>query len=108
MGLAKRIDVTPTHLGLVLDLLRKYFPRTEVWAHGSRVVGNSTDRSDLDLVAFSGPDQLEHIFDLREAFDESDLPFRVDLFVWDEIPDSFKARIRSKYATLTKAQTPGP
>ena len=24
--------------------------------------------------------------DLREAFEESDLPIRVDLFLWDELP----------------------
>ncbi|MDE0105209.1 MAG: nucleotidyltransferase domain-containing protein [Bryobacterales bacterium] len=108
MGIDKRIDVGPRQLAVVLALLQEHLPHTEVWAYGSRVVGTSTDRSDLDLVAFARPDQLERIYDLREAFDESDLPFRVDLFVWDQIPDSFKARIRSEHTILASVQARGP
>ena len=37
---------------------------------------------------------------LREAFEESDLPFRVDLFVWDRIPEQFKAQIEAEHVEL--------
>ncbi len=29
-----------------------------------------------------------------------DLPFRVDLFVWDDIPEGFQKKIESDHATL--------
>ena len=37
---------------------------------------------------------------LREAFEESDLPFRVDFFVWDEIPEIFHENIKSEYVVF--------
>lgn len=71
-------------------LLNKYLPDTEVWAYGSRVKGTAKSYSDLDLVVFTKPEQPIAQFDLKEAFEASDLPFRVDLFCWDEIPEQFK------------------
>ena len=52
--------------------------------------------SDLDLVVFATPKQCRRVGDLREAFEESDLPFRVDLFVWDEIPENFRERVGTR------------
>ena len=51
---------------------------------------------------FSRPEQGARVAELREAFEESDLPFRVDLFVWDEVPENFKARIEGDRVVLTK------
>jgi hypothetical protein len=39
---------------------------------------------------------------LREALEESNLPFRVDLFAWDEVPESFKANIEKESVCLTE------
>ena len=71
-----------------------------VWAYGSRVTGNARRYSDLDLVAFPSPDQGKQVQELREAFEESDLPFRIDLFSWSEIPASFHQGIKQKCAVL--------
>ena len=46
------------------------------------------------------PGQRESFFKLKDAFEESDLPFRVDLFVWDEIPSQFQENIRQEYVVL--------
>ena len=35
------------------------------------------------------------MYDLKEAFEESNLPFRVDVFVWDSTPECFKRRIET-------------
>ena len=37
---------------------------------------------------------------LRDAFDESDLPFRVDVHIWDRLPDSFHKHITEDYLIL--------
>lgn len=100
MDVATGIIVPLEQLRLVLDLTKRHLPGVEVWAYGSRVRGNPRRYSDLDLVAFTGPDQEPLADNLRQAFEESDLPIRVDLFLWEELPESFRNRIRKEYAVL--------
>jgi hypothetical protein len=38
---------------------------------------------------------------LKEALDESNIPYRVDLHVWDEVPERFHEIIRSEYLALS-------
>ena len=85
-----------------MALLNRYLPDTTAWAYGSRVKWTSRPESDLDLVVFARPEQGVRVAELREAFEESDLPFRVDLFVWDEVPESFKARIEGDHVVLIR------
>ena len=101
--MAKEIILPPEQLQLVLNLTRAHLPGVEVWAYGSRLRGNPRRYSDLDLVAFATPEQSSQANDLREAFEESDLPIRVDLFLWDELPDSFHREIERQYAVLQSA-----
>ena len=92
---SQNIDLTAEQLRIVREFLRLYIPQARVWAYGSRVKGTSTAKSDLDMVAFGDVKQL--LPALREAFDESSLPFRVDLFAWDNIPEQFRDNIKQKY-----------
>jgi predicted nucleotidyltransferase len=100
MGLANTIALTPQQYQFVLALLQKHLPNTTVWAYGSRVRGTARAHSDLDLAAFATPQQQGEIADLQEAFDESDLPFRVDLLVWHELPEQFHQTIAADYAVV--------
>ncbi len=90
----------------VVALLRRYLPNAEVWAYGSRVSGNAQPHSDLDLVAFVTKEQEQAVFELKEAFENSDLPFRVDLFAWDEVPAPFRENIRKEHVVLRKKDAP--
>ncbi len=94
-------QLSDRHLAEVRSLLERHLPGVEAWAYGSRVKGTARPWSDLDLVVFAEPDRQKAVTELREAFEESDLPFRVDLFVWDEIPDSFRENIRKEHVVLT-------
>lgn len=100
MGLASTLDITPQQRQLVRALLQEYLPETTVWAYGSRVKGTARPHSDLDLVAFASAQQQAAIAELKDAFDESDLPFRVDLFAWHEIPKSFHRTIAAAHSVL--------
>ena len=102
------IELAPGQLRAVLRLIRDCLPDTEVWAYGSRVKRTSRPSSDLDLVAFAAPRQRRHVADLRETFEESDLPFRVDVLVWDEAPESIRAEIRRERIVLTSSRTAPP
>ena len=102
MGVDQAIDITADERKTVLALLKRHLPGTAAWVYGSRAKWTSRPQSDLDLVVFATPEQRRHVGDLREAFEESNLPFRVDLFVWDDVPHSFRARIDAEHVPLAR------
>ena len=102
------IDLTASQRRVVLRLIRTCLPDTEVWAYGSRVKRTSKLSSDLDLVAFAKPQQGRQVADLRETFEESDLPFRVDVLVWDDVPASFREEIQRERVVLTSSRRAPP
>ena len=71
-----------------------------MWAFGSRVKGTARKNSDLDLVAFTDDSQSPLVGQARESFEESSLPFRVDLHVWSDLPESYQANIRELYEAI--------
>ena len=94
------IDITPEQHKTLLEFLRRHLPGVAVWAYGSRVKWTARPNSDLDLVAFARPEQSEQVSELKEALDESNLPFLVDLHVWDDIPEKFREIISKEYVVL--------
>ncbi len=94
------IDITPAQRKVILDLLRSYLPNTIVWVYGSRVKWTSRPQSDLDMAVFTTPEQKPQVSNLKEAFEESNLPFRMDLFVWDEVPEKFRKNIKAEHVVL--------
>jgi len=101
------IDIKPAHLDALRELLRRCLPGVAAWAYGSRVKRTSRPSSDLDLVVFASEEQRPAVSALREAFEESSLPFRVDLFVWDELPEAFRANIASEHCVVQEAAQAG-
>lgn len=94
------LDLTPAQRETLQSIVEKHLPNATVWAYGSRVKGTSRPTSDLDLVVFTPPDRARDVSQLREALEESSFPFRVDLFVWDDIPESFRPTIEQDHITL--------
>ena len=94
------IDITAEERETVLTLLQRHLPGVEAWAYGSRTKSTAHPQSDLDLVVFAPPEQSHKISDLREALEESNLSFRVDLFVWDEVPEQFHQEIKRDHVVL--------
>ena len=107
MGLDRPIDITADQRKTLLALLERYLPNTAAWVYGSRVKWTSRPQSDLDLVVFATPDQQRRVSELREAFEESNLPFRVDLFVWDDVPEQFRKQIEADHVVLVERQEQG-
>ena len=102
MALNQAIDITSDQRETLISLLSKHLPNTEAWIYGSRVRGTSRPASDLDMVVFATPEQAQGVSELRESFDESNLPFRVDLFVWNEVPKSFREQIEREHVVLRR------
>ena len=107
MGLDRPIDITTDQRKTVLALLASHLPNTTAWVYGSRVKWTSSPKSDLDLVVFATPEETGPVSNLREAFEESNLPFRVDLFVWDEVPEQFRKTIEAEHVVLVEIKDLG-
>ena len=101
-----RLDLRPGHLAMVRALLEEYLPKAEVLAFGSRVQGTGHEASDLDLVVRRPDAVLEvttNLAALREALIESNVPIRVDLLDWADIPPAFQREIERAYVVLQAA-----
>ena len=107
MGVDRPIDITADQKKTLLALLKRHLPNTTAWVYGSRVKWTAHPQSDLDLVVFAKPDQERRVSELREAFEESNLPFRVDLFVWDAVPEQFRKEIEAEHVVLVEKKERG-
>ena len=85
------LALTPDQLHQVLAVLRAFAPAHQALAFGSRVRFEA-DRhpvkphADLDIALAGKPMPIQDMFMLRDAFSESDLPFRVDVAMQEDLP----------------------
>jgi type I restriction enzyme S subunit len=85
------IDLSPRDWGIVRDILARHVPQYEVWAFGSRAKRTAKEYSDLDLAIITGqPLGLSLSADIANAFEESDLPIKVDVVDWAAISEIFR------------------
>ena len=85
------LALTDKELSLVNAILRAHLPDSvTVHVFGSRATGPVKAWSDLDLVLeTNGPLPLSQIAALAEAFEESALPWKVDLVDRSTVSDGF-------------------
>ncbi len=106
------IDLRPDHLAIVQAILGAEIPDAEVRCFGSRARWTSSESSDLDLVIrAASPLSLSVLHRLRSLFEESFLPFSVDIVDWHRIDDDFRNAIRDEtvvVATPHKESPGGP
>lgn len=95
------INVSEGQLKIILDIIREFVPHCEVRAFGSRYKWTAKVYSDLDL-SIAGEDKLDWTLmeNIHEAFQESDLPFRVDILDWNAISPEFKKVIEQGYEVI--------
>ena len=99
------IDLNPKHLKTIQSILAEYIPTYEVRAFGSRVKWTAKDYSDLDLaVVGNEPLNLRQRGQLADAFEESNLPIRVDVLDWQSISKRFRQVILERYEVIQKAK----
>ncbi len=97
------IDMNPHHLEMVNTILAEHVPECEVRAFGSRATWTAKDYSDLDLaVVGKGPLDWKALGHLKEAFEASNLPMRVDVLDWHSISESFRKVIMRDCVVIQK------
>lgn len=86
-------------LAIVKSILEPYKSRYEFFCYGSRVKGNFRPLSDFDIYIKSSDDVLvSDIEALKSAFDNSDLPFVVNLSY--DVDEDFYKLIKKDFVNL--------
>ena len=88
------IQISEKEREIVDQIISQLAPDCDVLVFGSRYHGKAWEYSDLDL-AFVGEGKLgfSRCGDLKDAFSESDLPYRVDVLDYHAISPEFRAII---------------
>jgi predicted nucleotidyltransferase len=95
------IHVTDAEYGIILEILAAYAPPGEVWAFGSRRKGTHGKHSDLDPAVVGVVRQpLSVIGNLKEAFENSTLPYRVDTLDYHTAQPNFRAIIDADHEVI--------
>lgn len=84
------IHLSPKHANIILDIIKKY--PYQFYAYGSRTTDQYRPTSDLDL-CFREPMPLATLSRLKEEFEESDLPFEVELHDFNRMDPAFQTQI---------------
>ncbi len=98
------IGINAPHLELVKGILHQHLPQgTRVWVFGSRARGQCKPYSDLDLaIDLNGqPVSMKILSAISFDFEESDLPYKVDIIDWNTIDKSFQDNIRQDMEILS-------
>ncbi len=97
------VDISPGDLETVREILAEHIPEYEVLAFGSRVAWTARQYSDLDLAVMTEePLDIMRMADLKEAFAESDLSFRVDIADWAATSENFRKIICREFSIVQK------
>ena len=87
----------------VIEIVRKHLSNTpsptncQLFAFGSRTQGIASSTSDLDLVVqCSEKLPLATYYAIKDDFEYSQLPFRVDFLDWHRLSESFQQQIQDK------------
>lgn len=96
------LDLRPTELQEVQHILQKHLPNTTVLAFGSRVEGRAKPYSDLDLAVIEQAAITDQVWtELLADFEDSNLPFRVDLLNWKDLPAQMQQSILQHAIPIT-------
>lgn len=95
------IDVPLEQMKLLKELIAQQLPDAEIWAFGSRMDGTAKPYSDLDLVIVLDEKMpFDRYLRVRNAFDESELSFRVDVMDFHRLNPSFQKHIQDRHVVL--------
>jgi uncharacterized protein len=102
------IDIDRAVLDQVCSILRAHVPDCEVWAFGSRVTpGGGKKFSDLDLALIApSPLPTRRLALLAYAFEESDLPIKIDLIEWHDASPELRRRLTASHEVIYQPRVP--
>lgn len=96
------IDLKPEYFEIINDIIRRcLLSDPKIWIFGSRTQGTAKPFSDIDLLIDVGrPISIHELSALNNSFDESLLPYKVDIADAWTITGEFRAKIRDQLVSL--------
>jgi uncharacterized protein len=103
------VAIRPQDLAIVQAILRDHGPaQALVWVFGSRAHGTVRRSSDLDLAIDAGrPLTCDENLALADAFEESDLPYGVDVVDMHRISPTFRLVVEAGRVPLPDMRIDG-
>jgi predicted nucleotidyltransferase len=97
----RMLNVTDEEMDIIIKILKKYASDCEVLVFGSRLKGNNGLFSDLDLAFKCNPSlNFSKRNKLIIAFEDSELPYNVDIVDYNRVSLEFKNIIDSNNLKL--------
>lgn len=95
-------DIEERHLGIVKKILKELVPESTVYVFGSRAKGDAKPYSDLDLaIDLKGKKlDLSMLAKLNSAFEETTIPYKIDIVDLKSISNEFKNNIKADLVKL--------
>jgi len=88
---------------IITEILEDYKTKYSFYAYGSRVKGNYSKTSDLDILIKGDKEMpLSDLFQLKEKTDESDLPYIVNFTDYTSIDTNFYNLIKDDLVLIEK------
>lgn len=104
-GVHRPVSLSDAELATVRDITTGVLPDATVWIFGSRATQRARPYSDLDLlVQAATPLSWLQRAELRDRFEASDLPFRVDVVDAAGLASGFRARVLAERIELAQAR----
>jgi predicted nucleotidyltransferase len=89
---------------IILEILKTNISKEiNTLVYGSRINGRAHSGSDLDLVVRTTDNSnlnIDEFYKVKNEFNDSNIPFLVDVLDWQVIPDYFKDNILKNYEVL--------
>lgn len=86
------LSIEPKYFEELIKILEDFCPDCLVLAYGSRINKKSHEGSDLDLAIKNFP-AGKNLFELKKLFSESNIPFLIDVNIYENLPLSFQNEI---------------
>ncbi|MDR1327221.1 MAG: nucleotidyltransferase domain-containing protein [Heliobacteriaceae bacterium] len=99
------VCVSDDELKIIIEIIKTYASDCDVLVFGSRYRGTHKNYSDLDLAFNCNKTMsINRIAELKEAFEESDLPYRVDVLDYNTVSDEFRKIIDKGNEKIFRAE----
>lgn len=94
------LNVKQEYLNELKNIFSNYCPKAEIWAYGSRLTNDCHSGSDLDLTVKTFNDENKYLYELKELLNDSDIPFLIDINIFDNLSQSFQDEILKNYVKI--------
>lgn len=97
-----KLNIEQRHLDMVMKITNRY--DYSFFAFGSRVTAKNKKFSDLDLFYLEEiPNKV--VLELEEAFEESDIPFTIDLVNFNKCDADFQELMLRNYICIKRSSS---